>query len=64
MNSAPEPVLLALPVITSYSIHYTKLYEYEQNTRMQGHRYSPDMSMLFFSERTGQNVAEFAVKLV
>ena len=36
---------------------------YENNTRMTGHRYSPDMQILFFSERAGQNTVETAVYL-
>jgi len=36
---------------------------YENDARMNGLRYSPDMQVLFFSEREGQNVAEFAVYL-
>ena len=36
---------------------------YENPTRINGHRYSPDMSLLFFSERDGQNTVESAVYL-
>jgi dipeptidyl aminopeptidase/acylaminoacyl peptidase len=36
---------------------------YENNTRMTGARFSPDMTMLFFSERVGQNTVEYAVNL-
>jgi dipeptidyl aminopeptidase/acylaminoacyl peptidase len=36
---------------------------YQQDTRMQGHRFSPDMQILFFSERNGQNTSEIAVYL-
>jgi len=36
---------------------------YENPTRINGHRYSPDMSILFFSERDGQNSVESAVYL-
>jgi len=36
---------------------------YESDTRMSGHRFSPDMQILFLSERTGQNVHEYAVRL-
>jgi dipeptidyl aminopeptidase/acylaminoacyl peptidase len=36
---------------------------YENATRMNGHRYSPDMQIVFFSERTGQNTLEAAVYL-
>ena len=36
---------------------------YENNTRMTGHRFSPDMQILFFSERAGQNAIETAVYL-
>jgi dipeptidyl aminopeptidase/acylaminoacyl peptidase len=36
---------------------------FENNTRMNGHRYSPDMQILFFSERAGQNTVESAVYL-
>ncbi len=35
----------------------------ESNTRMSGHRFSPDMQMLFASERSGQDTVEFAVDL-
>ena len=34
---------------------------YENSTRMSGHRFSPDMKVLFFSERTGQNALDKAV---
>ena len=30
---------------------------------MTGHRFSPDMQVLFFSERAGQNTVETAVYL-
>jgi dipeptidyl aminopeptidase/acylaminoacyl peptidase len=36
---------------------------YENQTRISGHRYSPDMKILFFSERMGQNALETAVYL-
>ena len=36
---------------------------YENATRLSGHRYSPDMKILFFSERIGQNALETAVHL-
>ncbi len=36
---------------------------YEHTTRMAGHRFSPDMKVLFFSERTGQNSVDKAVYL-
>jgi dipeptidyl aminopeptidase/acylaminoacyl peptidase len=36
---------------------------YENPSRISGHRYSPDMSVLFFSERQGQNAIESAVYL-
>jgi dipeptidyl aminopeptidase/acylaminoacyl peptidase len=36
---------------------------YENPTRLSGHRYSPDMQILFFSERAGQNTVETAVYL-
>jgi dipeptidyl aminopeptidase/acylaminoacyl peptidase len=36
---------------------------YENPTRISGHRYSPDMQILFFSERAGQNAIESAVYL-
>ena len=36
---------------------------YENQTRISGHRYSPDMKVLFFSERMGQNTLETAVYL-
>ena len=34
---------------------------FENNTRMTGHRFSPDMQVLFFSERQGQNSIESAI---
>ena len=36
---------------------------YESNTRITTHRYSPDLSVLFLSERQGQNTHEYAVAL-
>ena len=36
---------------------------FESNTRMSNHRFSPDMQVLFASERSGQNTVEFAVYL-
>ena len=36
---------------------------YEHGTRMQGHRFSPDMKVLFFTERAGQNTLDKAVYL-
>ena len=36
---------------------------YENSTRITGHRFSPDMQILFFSERAGQNTIESAVFL-
>jgi dipeptidyl aminopeptidase/acylaminoacyl peptidase len=36
---------------------------YEHSTRMTGHRFSPDMQVLFFSERQGQNTLDKAVYL-
>ncbi|HTM25227.1 MAG TPA: hypothetical protein VL225_08540 [Vicinamibacterales bacterium] len=36
---------------------------YENATRIAGHRYSPDMKFLFFSERAGANTVESAVCL-
>jgi len=36
---------------------------YENSTRMTGHRFSPDMGIVFFSERTGQDNVETAVYL-
>jgi dipeptidyl aminopeptidase/acylaminoacyl peptidase len=36
---------------------------FENNTRMTGLRFSPDMKMIFFSERAGQNTVEYAVAL-
>jgi dipeptidyl aminopeptidase/acylaminoacyl peptidase len=55
----PDRVMQWLPPFDSTST----VVVYEQNTRMQGHRYSEDMSALFFTERSGQNVTEFAVRL-
>ena len=37
---------------------------YENPTRISGHRYSPDMQVLFFSERAGQTTIESAVYLM
>jgi dipeptidyl aminopeptidase/acylaminoacyl peptidase len=37
---------------------------YENPTRMNGHRYSPDMQWLFFTETAGQNTIESAVNLM
>jgi dipeptidyl aminopeptidase/acylaminoacyl peptidase len=36
---------------------------FENNTRMTGHRFSPDMQTLFFRETSGQNTVEVAVNL-
>jgi dipeptidyl aminopeptidase/acylaminoacyl peptidase len=36
---------------------------YENDNRMNAHRYSPDHAWLFISERQGQNTHEFAVQL-
>jgi dipeptidyl aminopeptidase/acylaminoacyl peptidase len=36
---------------------------FESETRMTGVRYSPDMKMIFFNERNGQNTTEYAVNL-
>jgi hypothetical protein len=36
---------------------------YESATRLSSHRFSPDMQMLFATERDGQNTVEFAVNL-
>ncbi len=36
---------------------------YESNTRIATHRYAPDMSVLFLSERQGQSTHEYAVVL-
>jgi dipeptidyl aminopeptidase/acylaminoacyl peptidase len=36
---------------------------YENSTRMTGHRFPPDMKILFASERQGQNQVDFAVYL-
>jgi dipeptidyl aminopeptidase/acylaminoacyl peptidase len=36
---------------------------YENPTRITGHRFSPDMQVLFFSERSGQSTLETAVYL-
>jgi dipeptidyl aminopeptidase/acylaminoacyl peptidase len=36
---------------------------YEHPTRISGHRFSPDMKILFFSERAGQNTLDKAVYL-
>jgi len=55
----PDRVMQWLPPFDSTS----SVVVYEQNTRMQGHRFSDDMGMLFFTERSGQNVSEFAVRL-
>jgi dipeptidyl aminopeptidase/acylaminoacyl peptidase len=36
---------------------------FESNTRMNGLRFSPDMTMVFFSERADRNSVDYAVKL-
>jgi dipeptidyl aminopeptidase/acylaminoacyl peptidase len=36
---------------------------YESTTRMTGVRFSPDMQMMFFTERAGQNTIEYAVDM-
>jgi dipeptidyl aminopeptidase/acylaminoacyl peptidase len=36
---------------------------FESNTRLTGLRFSPDMTMIFFSERAGQNTVDYAVNL-
>jgi dipeptidyl aminopeptidase/acylaminoacyl peptidase len=36
---------------------------FENTTRMSGHRFSPDMKVLFFNERQGQNSVDVAVYL-
>lgn len=36
---------------------------YESGTRLSSHRFSPDMQILFLTERTGQNVHEYALYL-
>ncbi|HET9371970.1 MAG TPA: prolyl oligopeptidase family serine peptidase [Vicinamibacterales bacterium] len=36
---------------------------YENSARMSGHRYSPDMKMLFYRETQGQNWTDYAVDL-
>ncbi|MDR2697880.1 MAG: prolyl oligopeptidase family serine peptidase [Holophagales bacterium] len=36
---------------------------YENSTRMTNHRFSPNMKILFFSERSGQDTSEVAVYL-
>jgi dipeptidyl aminopeptidase/acylaminoacyl peptidase len=36
---------------------------FEHTTRMSGHRFSPDMQVLFFTERSGQNTIDKAVYL-
>ena len=36
---------------------------FENTTRMSGHRFSPDMKVLFFNERVGQNSVDTAVYL-
>ena len=41
----------------------TKKVIYEHPTRLSGHRFSPDMKVLFFSERAGQNTLDKAVYL-
>lgn len=54
-----DRVMQWLPPFDSASLRVV----YQQNTRMQGHRFSPDMKILFFSERQGQNASEIAVYL-
>jgi dipeptidyl aminopeptidase/acylaminoacyl peptidase len=41
----------------------TKKVVYENNSRISGHRYSPDVQVLFFSERQGPNTIDSAVYL-
>ena len=36
---------------------------YESSTRMSNVRFSPDMQIIFYSERSGQNSTEYAVRL-
>jgi dipeptidyl aminopeptidase/acylaminoacyl peptidase len=36
---------------------------FESTTRINGLRFSPDMKMIFFNERAGQNTVEYAVSL-
>jgi dipeptidyl aminopeptidase/acylaminoacyl peptidase len=54
-----DRVMLWLPPFDSSSVEVV----YESDSRMSSHRFSPDMRMLFVTERQGQNVHEYAVDL-
>jgi dipeptidyl aminopeptidase/acylaminoacyl peptidase len=54
-----DRVMQWLPPFDSASISVV----YESDTRMSSHRFSPDMQILFASERTGQNTHQYAVFL-
>jgi dipeptidyl aminopeptidase/acylaminoacyl peptidase len=54
-----DRVMQWLPPFDSSSLRVV----YESETRFSGHRFSPDMQILFLTERTGQNVREYAVYL-
>jgi len=55
----PDRVMQWLPPFTDAS---TKML-YENRTRMQGHRFSEDMSVLVYSESQGQSTTDYAVFL-
>jgi len=58
-QARPDRVMQWLPPFSDSS---TKLI-YENRTRMQGHRFSEDMKILFFRESQGQNGTDYAVFL-
>ncbi|HUF47640.1 MAG TPA: prolyl oligopeptidase family serine peptidase [Vicinamibacterales bacterium] len=55
----PDRVMQWLPPFTDSSTRQI----YESRARMQGHRFSEDMKVLFFSESQGQNSTDYAVYL-
>jgi dienelactone hydrolase len=54
-----DRVMQWLPPFDSSSLRVV----YESETRFSNHRFSPDMQLLFLTERTGENVHEYAVRL-
>src|SRR4029450_11704286 len=58
-SARQERVYQCLPPFDASSLKVL----YESNTRMSNHRFSPDMQILFLSERAGQNTIEHAVYL-
>jgi dipeptidyl aminopeptidase/acylaminoacyl peptidase len=55
----PDRVMEWLPPFSDSSTRMI----YENRARMQGHRFSEDMSVLFFRESQGQNATDYAVFL-